>query len=42
MDQPLAALLRPKKLDDIVGQKKIVEQMRSYIASGKIPSMVFW
>lgn len=41
MNQPLAALLRPQKLDELVGQKQIIEQMRSYIASGKIPSMVF-
>ena len=41
MNQPLAALLRPKNLDDIVGQKKIIGQMRSYIGSGKIPSMIF-
>lgn len=42
MNQPLAALLRPQRLDELVGQKSIIEQMRSYIASGKIPSMVFW
>lgn len=42
MQQPLAALLRPQKLDEIVGQKSIVDQMRSYITSGKIPSMIFW
>lgn len=40
--QPLAALLRPQKLHELVGQKSIVEQMKSYIASGKIPSMLFW
>ncbi len=42
MQQPLAALLRPEKLDEIVGQKTIIDQMRSYITSGKIPSMIFW
>lgn len=41
ISQPLAALLRPQKLDELVGQKQIIEQMRSYITSGKIPSMVF-
>lgn len=40
--QPLAALLRPTSLDAIVGQTPIIEQMRLYIASGKIPSMIFW
>lgn len=41
MNQPLAALLRPQRLDEIVWQKEIISQMRSYISSGKIPSMIF-
>lgn len=41
MEAPLAASLRPVSLDDIVGQSKIIEKMRSYIASGRIPSMIF-
>lgn len=39
--QPLASLLRPTSLNDIVGQSKIIDQMRIYITTGKIPSMIF-
>lgn len=41
MDAPLAASLRPSSLADVVWQHKIIQQMQSYIASGRIPSMIF-
>ena len=42
MSTPLAAALRPVSLDQIVGQDKIVQQMRSYLSSGQLPSLIFW
>jgi len=43
--QPLAELLRPKKLLDVVGQQHLVGQggaLVRLLASGKLPSMIFW
>ncbi len=43
--KPLAERLRPKTLDDYVGQKHLVGSdavLRKAIASGNIPSMIFW
>jgi putative ATPase len=43
--KPLAERMRPKTLDDYVGQKHIVGEtavLRKAIASGQIPSMIFW
>jgi putative ATPase len=47
MDQhiPLAERLRPKNLDEYVGQKHLVGKgavLRKAIDSGHIPSMIFW
>ncbi len=42
MQTPLAALLRPTFINQLVGQSKILHQMESYIQLGNIPSMVFW
>lgn len=42
MQTPLAALLRPKLVNELVGQEKILIQMESYIQWGSIPSMIFW
>lgn len=42
---PLAELLRPKSLDDYIGQQHLVGQgavLRTLIESGQIPSMIFW
>lgn len=32
---------RPRKLDEIVGQKGIVERLKGYVASGNLPNMLF-
>lgn len=43
--KPLAERMRPRKLDDYVGQRHIVGEtavLRKAIASGNIPSMIFW
>lgn len=42
---PLASLLRPHSLDDIVGQEHLFgtgRPLRKYIGSGHIPSMILW
>lgn len=42
MKSPLAALLRPKYIKDLVWQEKIIAQVQSYIQGWAIPSMIFW
>ena len=45
MSQPLAERLRPRKLDDYIGQKHIVGEhavLRRMIESGRIPSFIMW
>ena len=45
MNAPLADLIRPKTLDDVVGQKHILgmdRPLRKIIESGKIPNMIFY
>lgn len=43
--RPLADILRPKTLDEIVGQEHLVGQhgiIRKMLATGFLPSMIFW
>ncbi|MBQ0016153.1 MAG: replication-associated recombination protein A [Bacteroidales bacterium] len=43
--RPLAEILRPRTLDDYIGQQHLVGQgavLRTLIASGHIPSMILW
>jgi len=45
MPAPLAERLRPKSLDDYLGQKHLVGKdavLRKAIESGNLPSMIFW
>ena len=45
MSQPLAERLRPKTLDDYIGQKHLVGQgavLRKMIDAGRIPSFILW
>ena len=42
---PLAETLRPKNLDEYIGQQHLIGQgavLRTLIESGNIPSMIFW
>ena len=42
---PLAEILRPKSLEEYIGQQHLVGQgavLRTLIESGNIPSMIFW
>lgn len=44
-DRPLAEALRPKSIDDMVGQKKIVAKLspfRRLLDQGQIPSLILW
>jgi len=43
--RPLADILRPKKLDDVIGQTHLVGQdgiVRKFLHSDFLPSMIFW
>ena len=45
MNKPLADKIRPKTLDDVVGQRHILGKgriLRNIIESGEIPSMIFY
>ncbi|MDH6356858.1 replication-associated recombination protein A [Parabacteroides sp. PF5-9] len=45
MNQPLAERLRPKTLDDYIGQKHLVGEgavLRRMIEGGRIPSFILW
>lgn len=45
MSQPLADRIRPKSLDEVVGQKHILGEgkpLRRIIESGKIPNLIFY
>ena len=45
MNQPLAERLRPKNLDEYIGQKHLVGQngvLRKTLQSKRIPSMILW
>ena len=42
---PLAEILRPKSLDEYIGQQHLIGPgavLRTLIESGQIPSMIFW
>ncbi len=41
-DAPLATSLRPRSFDQLVGQKRVVEVLRSLTASDHLPSIVLW
>ena len=45
MSSPLADLIRPKKLDEVVGQKHLLGEgkpLRRIIDGGNIPNMIFY
>ncbi len=39
---PLATRMRPKRFDDLVGQRKVVDVLRQLTRSGHLPSIVLW
>jgi len=42
---PLASLLRPEKLEDLVGQSHLIGEgkpIRKFIAAGRLPSILLW
>ena len=45
MDQPLAERLRPRNLDEFLGQNKILGEqslLRKSLENDNVPSMIFW
>ncbi len=45
MNEPLAARMRPKKLEDMVGQTHLVAPgapLRAIVASGRLPNLIFY
>ncbi len=41
-DAPLASRIRPRGFDELVGQRKVVETLRSLATSGRLPSIILW
>jgi putative ATPase len=42
---PLASLLRPEELDDLVGQQHLIGEgraIRKFIEAGRLPSILLW
>lgn len=42
---PLASLLRPERLDDLVGQSHLIGEgkpIRKFIEAGRMPSILLW
>lgn len=39
---PLATRMRPKKFEDLVGQRRVVDVLRKLTQSGHLPSIVLW
>jgi len=39
---PLATRMRPKRFEDLVGQRKVVDVLRKLTRSGHLPSIVLW
>ncbi|HEX4494671.1 MAG TPA: hypothetical protein VIE43_03290, partial [Thermoanaerobaculia bacterium] len=42
---PLAERIRPRTLDEVVGQEKVVGEgafLRRAIAADRVPSLIFW
>lgn len=42
MSEPLASILRPTSIDDMVWQAKIISKIKAFIGNEKIPSMIFF
>ncbi|MCK5808973.1 replication-associated recombination protein A [bacterium] len=42
MTEPLYVRLRPSSLDDVVGQKKVVKLIKTFLEKEYIPSMIFY
>ncbi|MCD6362997.1 MAG: replication-associated recombination protein A [Synergistetes bacterium] len=42
MERSLSCRLAPRNLDEIVGQERVIKALRSFIAEGFLPSMIFY
>lgn len=41
VDLPWTEKYRPKSLDDVIGQKLVVERLKSFVERGNFPNMIF-
>jgi putative ATPase len=41
-DAPLASRLRPRRFEELIGQRHVVETLRPLASSGHLPSLVLW
>ena len=41
-DAPLASRLRPRRFEELIGQRQVVETLRQLAGSGHLPSLVLW
>ena len=39
---PLAERIRPRRLDEVIGQEALLEVLRPLLAAGKLPSLLLW
>jgi putative ATPase len=39
---PLAERMRPRRLEEVLGQEEVLEVLRGFLARGELPSLVFW
>ncbi len=39
---PLAERMRPRSLDEVMGQEEVVAVLKGFLARGELPSLVFW
>ncbi len=39
---PLAEVLRPENIDQVIGQEKAVQQIRRFLNTQTLPSLIFW
>lgn len=39
---PLAEILRPQNIKDLIGQSKVIEHINHYIQTGFLPNLIFW
>jgi putative ATPase len=41
-NKPLAERIRPRKLEDYIGQQKLLSSLKGALASNNLPSMILW
>lgn len=41
-DKPLAERMRPSKLHEVIGQQEVIKNLKNFIASDFLPSLILW